>query len=461
MSDPEPSNVIPVAQSDLAGRQLGGYHLLRRLGRGAMSEVYLAEQISLRRHVALKILKANLAVQDSYVKRFQLEAQAAASLVHPNIVQIYEVGCADGLHFIAQEYVQGMNLHELLTRRGAPDLQLALAIMRQTAAALAKASERGIVHRDIKPENIMFSGHGEVKIADFGLARLSNAETRLTQEGYTLGTPLYMSPEQVEGKPLDVRSDIYSLGVTCYHMLAGQPPFHGDTALNVAVQHLKGTPDDLGELRPDLPPALCRLIHKMFARKPEDRCQRPRALGRAAGDRRGQRPGGRRRGSPADGQQLRRGADLARSGHAAVASLDGGDPNSQVGAARVATPGGRRRRGLCDRPGGGAAAAAHPAAGSDPPGRARQSGRGKSRRRQALGRRRRCARTFCRTALPGRRLRPKLAVRQCLLHGEADDFGLLPPQSRFPAAVRPAPWAMRPTFATIAGSPSKISQPPT
>ena len=278
MSDSEPSDVIPVVQGDLAGRQLGGYHLLRRLGRGAMSEVYLAEQVSLRRHVALKILKPNLAVQDSYVKRFRLEAQAAASLVHPNIVQIYEVGCADGMHFIAQEYVQGMNLHELLIRRGAPDLRLALTIMRQSAAALAKASERGIVHRDIKPENIMLSGHGEVKVADFGLARLSNEETRLTQEGYTLGTPLYMSPEQVEGKPLDVRSDIYSLGVTCYHMLAGQPPFRGDTALNVAVQHLKGEADNLAELRPDLPPALCRLIHTMFARKPDDRLASAQAL---------------------------------------------------------------------------------------------------------------------------------------------------------------------------------------
>ena len=273
MSSPEPSDVVPTPSSELLGRQLGGYHLLRRLGRGAMAEVYLAEQVSLRRHVALKILRANLAVQDSYVRRFALEAQAAASLVHPNIVQIYEVGCVDGLHFIAQEYVQGLNLQEMLVRRGTPDLKLGLDILRQTAAALSKAAERGIVHRDIKPENIMLSGHGEVKVADFGLARLSTQETRLTQEGYTLGTPLYMSPEQVEGKPLDARSDIYSLGVTCYHMLAGEPPFHGDTALNVAVQHLHSDAKDLARLRTDLPPAFCRLVHQMFARHPEDRPQ--------------------------------------------------------------------------------------------------------------------------------------------------------------------------------------------
>jgi eukaryotic-like serine/threonine-protein kinase len=271
MSSSEESDVQPAAPSELGDRQLGGYHLLRRLGRGAMAEVYLAEQVSLRRHVALKILHANLAVQDSYVKRFRLEAQAAASLVHHNIVQIYEVGCSAGMHFIAQEYVQGLNLKELLARRGTLDLELALGIMRQTAAALAKAGERGIVHRDIKPENIMLSSQGEVKVADFGLARLSTVETRLTQEGYTLGTPLYMSPEQVEGRTLDARSDIYSFGVTCYHMLSGQPPYRGDTALNVAVQHLQGQATDLAELRPDLPPALCQLVHKMFAKEADER----------------------------------------------------------------------------------------------------------------------------------------------------------------------------------------------
>ena len=250
---------------------MAGYRLLRRLGRGAMAEVYLAEQCSLRRHVALKILRANLAVEQSYVKRFQLEAQAAASLVHPNIVQIYEVGCEGGSHFIAQEYVPGLNLREWLTRHGTPQLPLALGVMRQVSAALAKASEHGIVHRDIKPDNIMVSSSGEVKVADFGLARLSTGDVRLTQEGFTLGTPLYMSPEQVEGRPLDTRSDIYSFGVTCYHMLTGQPPFTGDTALQVAVQHLRSEPPPLARLRSDLPVSLCEMIHKMLAKEPEQR----------------------------------------------------------------------------------------------------------------------------------------------------------------------------------------------
>ncbi|MCP4514909.1 MAG: serine/threonine protein kinase, partial [Delftia sp.] len=183
------------------------------LGHGAMAEVYLAEQCRLRRRVAVKVLRQELANDPTYLKRFELEAQAAASLVHANIVQIYEVGRVDRLHYIAQEYVQGQNLMEWITRQGPPDLPHALSIMRQVAAALAKAAQQGVVHRDIKPENIMLTPSGEVKVADFGLARVTREghAVDLTQIGVTMGTPLYMSPEQVEGKPLDPRSDIYSL----------------------------------------------------------------------------------------------------------------------------------------------------------------------------------------------------------------------------------------------------------
>jgi tRNA A-37 threonylcarbamoyl transferase component Bud32 len=276
----------PAAQdsfdSDLSGRQLDGYRLLRRLGQGAMAEVYLAEQISLSRQVALKVLRGNLATNATYVERFHREARAAAQLVHPNIVQIHEVGCADGIHFIAQEYVQGSNLAELLARRGSPKLDRALAIMRQVAAALHKAAEHGIVHRDIKPENIMLAANGDVKVADFGLARLygQQAANNLTQDGITMGTPLYMSPEQVEGRALDPRSDIYSLGVTCYQMFAGEPPFRAESALAVAVQHLKSPPSRLENIRPDLPPAVSRIVHKMLAKNPADRFATPRELAR-------------------------------------------------------------------------------------------------------------------------------------------------------------------------------------
>ncbi len=278
------ANTLPPLkpEPDLSGRKLGDYQVLRRLGRGAMAEVYLAEQVSLGRQVALKVLKRELANDETYVKRFQNEARAAASLVHANIVQIFEVGCLEGFYYIAQEYVAGQNLGDLLMRRGSVELPLALLILRQTAAALHKAAERGIVHRDIKPENILLTREGEVKVADFGLARIvPNNQTQalaLTQIGITMGTPLYMSPEQVEGRPLDSRSDLYSLGITLYHLLTGQPPFRGDNALTVAVQHLKTAPERLEHLRPDLPPGLCRIMHRLLAKKPEERFQTPRAL---------------------------------------------------------------------------------------------------------------------------------------------------------------------------------------
>ena len=245
-----------------------------------MAEIYLAEQLSLKRRVAVKILKPDLANDPTYLQRFEIEAQAAASLVHANIVQIYEVGHVDGRHYIAQEYVQGQNLRDWLARNGPPDVAHALSIMRQVAAALAKAAEVGVVHRDIKPENIMITTLGEVKVADFGLARLTRegAPNGLTQIGITLGTPLYMSPEQVEGKALDHRSDIYSFGVTSYQMLAGTPPFSGDTALAVAVQHLKTQPKPLETVRTDLPPAMCRLVHTMLVKDPERRCASARDI---------------------------------------------------------------------------------------------------------------------------------------------------------------------------------------
>jgi serine/threonine-protein kinase len=228
--------------------------------------------------VALKVLRKSLAGDEAYIRRFQHEAQAAAKLVHANIVQIHEVGCIDGTYFIAQEYVPGQNLKQLLGKldTGVVGAVQAVNIIRQVAAALHKAAEQNIIHRDVKPENIMITPGGEVKVADFGLARVvrDGEALNLTQVGITMGTPLYMSPEQVEGRPVDPRSDLYSFGVTTYHMLAGRPPFDGETALAVAVQHLKNEPKRLEALRPDLPEGLCRVVHKMLAKKPEERYQR-------------------------------------------------------------------------------------------------------------------------------------------------------------------------------------------
>lgn len=262
-------------EPELTGRIIGDYVLLRPLGRGGMAEVYLAEQVSLRRPVAFKVLRSTLAVDDLYIKRFINEAQAAARLVHANIVQIYEVGLRDGIHFMVQEYVPGQNLKQFLTRVGhGLDLPLAIVILRQAAAALAKAAQANIIHRDIKPENILLSRTGEAKVADFGLARVDGEALALTQVGLTMGTPLYMSPEQVAGKSVDPRSDLYSLGVTAFHMLAGHPPFQGETVLAVAMQHLQQPPPSLAELRPDIAehaPELIRIIERLLAKSPDDR----------------------------------------------------------------------------------------------------------------------------------------------------------------------------------------------
>ena len=273
MTDPIPA--------DLTGRTLGDFYLLRKLGQGGMGQVYLARQLSLKRDVALKILSQDLAQDLTALARFQAEAEAVARISHANIVQVHAVGEVDDLRYMALEYVEGRNLKDYLARKGPPDLPIALSIIRQIASALQRARELGLVHRDIKPENILITRKIEVKIADFGLSRyFANSEQalNLTQTGVTLGTPLYMSPEQVRGLPIDHRSDLYSLGVTIYHMLAGVPPFSGNTAFEVALQHVQTEPPNLAELRNDLPDDLLALVHRLMAKSPEERYQSAREL---------------------------------------------------------------------------------------------------------------------------------------------------------------------------------------
>lgn len=266
---------------DLSGRTLADYRVLRKLGQGGMGQVYLAEQVSLKRKVALKILRPDVAARSQALARFKAEAEAVARATHANIVQVYAYGEVEGLPYIALEYVEGRNLKDFLQKKGPPELPVALSIMRQVAAALQRAAELGIIHRDVKPENILLTRKGEVKVADFGLSRVLEGDrpaVNLTQSGVTMGTPLYMSPEQVEGKSLDPRTDIYSFGVTCYHMLGGQPPFRGETAFEVALQHVQKQPAPLASLRPDLPEALCAIVHKMMAKDPGQRYQTGRDL---------------------------------------------------------------------------------------------------------------------------------------------------------------------------------------
>jgi eukaryotic-like serine/threonine-protein kinase len=264
----------PVKVRDLTGATLGDFRIERLLGRGGMGEVYLARQTSLNREIAFKVLRPDLLTNPTYLSRFESEAWAAAKLNEPNIVHIYSLGSIDGIRYIAMEYVQGTNLREFLQKKGPPELMLALSIMRQAGTAIKAAGEVGLVHRDIKPENLLLTRKGLVKVADFGLCRDQDREgMHVTQPGTTMGTPLYMSPEQAQGYVLDHRSDLYSLGVTFYHMLSGQTPFKGETPIAIALKHVKDEPVDLSVHRPDLPADLCRLVMKLMMKDPSQRYQ--------------------------------------------------------------------------------------------------------------------------------------------------------------------------------------------
>ena len=253
--------------ADLTEKKLGEFQLLRPLGSGGMADVYLAEQTTLQRYVAVKVMKPALMAHSGLdmVARFQQEAMMAAGLNHPNIVQVYSIGEQEGLHYIAQEFVEGKDLATILKGRSNPDIASALHVMRQVASALKASGQAGIVHRDIKPENILVTKKGEVKVADFGLAQLGESNTK--KKGVTMGTPLYMSPEQISGRELDPRSDVYSFGVTAYQLLCGETPFKGNSPVAIAMQHLKNPPPPLTEKNPALPDVLCRLVHRMMAKR--------------------------------------------------------------------------------------------------------------------------------------------------------------------------------------------------
>ena len=272
---PEPDPV----DAGMSDRILGDFRLLHRIGVGGMAEVYLAEQQSLTRMVAVKILQQDAVSgkNDTLLRRFEQEARAAGGLNDSNIVQVLMIGHEDGLHYIVQEYVRGPNLSQWFKKNGCPDFLKGLGWMKQVASALKAASDAGIVHRDIKPENIMLTPSGDAKVTDFGLAQLNETDEKLnlTQQGTTMGTPWYMSPEQIQGEKLDHRSDQYSFGITCYHMFAGQPPFPGKNSVSVAVKHLKDEPRPLSEHRRDLPGGLCQLIHRLMSKRPEDRFESP------------------------------------------------------------------------------------------------------------------------------------------------------------------------------------------
>jgi serine/threonine-protein kinase len=279
---PQTTSWESLPERDLTGRTIGDFEVVRLLGHGGMGEVYKARQVSLDRIVALKVLRPELLANPTHLARFQKEAFSAAKLNEPTIVHVYTFGEADGVQFIAMEYVEGgKTLKDYMVKRGIPELPLALSFLRQAAQALKAAGEIGLVHRDIKPENLLLTRKGQVKVADFGLCRIDTPEDiNLTAHGTTLGTPMYMSPEQVRGRELDHRSDLYSLGITAYYMLAGVPPFRADSGLALAMKHVSEQAVHLSVHRPDLPPDLSALVMKLIEKDPADRYQTAAELAR-------------------------------------------------------------------------------------------------------------------------------------------------------------------------------------
>jgi serine/threonine-protein kinase len=244
------------------------YELEELVGTGGMSSVFRARDRQLDRRVALKILHAHYADDPEYLERFRREARAVARLSHPNIVTVIDRGDDDGRQYIVFEYVEGENLKELVLRTGRLPVRRALALALSVADGLAFAHERGLVHRDVKPQNVLLSREGEVKVTDFGIARSLHVDQGVTQTGTVLGTGEYLAPEQASGKTVSAATDVYSLGVVLWELLAGDVPFVGENFVAVALRHVNEPPPSLRERRPDVSPRLAAAVERALAKDP-------------------------------------------------------------------------------------------------------------------------------------------------------------------------------------------------
>jgi TolB-like protein/tetratricopeptide (TPR) repeat protein len=278
--------ILEGEEVDLIDRTLGHYRITAAIGAGGMGEVYRAADGKLGRDVALKVLPAAMASDSEYLARFQREARAVAALNHPHIVTIYSVEEVGGVHFLTMELIEGRSLKQLIAAGVIPVEQI-LEMGAALADALASAHEKGIVHRDLKPANVMVTPQGRVKVLDFGLAKdvlaADATDTTLTSGGYTrpgqvMGTPAYMSPEQVAGRATDHRTDIFSMGIVLYEMACGQRPFLGRSPAELASAILCDAPKPLNELRPDLPEQCCEAIHRCLEKNVSERSLSARDL---------------------------------------------------------------------------------------------------------------------------------------------------------------------------------------
>ena len=238
-----------------------------------MADVWIAEDRVLERRVAVKILHRQFAEDAGFVERFRREAQAAAPLSHPNIVAVHDWGQDGDTYFMVMEFVEGQDLRTVIRSEGAIPSQRVAEIGSAVGMALSVAHDQGLVHRDIKPANVLLTPEGAIKVADFGIARARDDSEQLTQAGAIIGTAAYLSPEQAQGHPADLRSDIYSLGVVMYELLTGAPPFFGENSLAIAIQHVQQLPERPSRLKPDIPPGLEAIVLKAMAKDSADRYQ--------------------------------------------------------------------------------------------------------------------------------------------------------------------------------------------
>ena len=249
------------------------YEIIRKIGDGGMAFVYEAKDRLLNRIVAVKVLRPEFVDDEEFLVKFKREAEAVANISHPNIVNVYDVGCDGKVNYIVMEYVDGQNLKEIIKNEGTLDEYTALDITKQIAKALSAAHKKGVIHRDIKPHNILISSEGRnVKVADFGIAKAATNST-MTNIGSIIGSVHYFSPEQAKGKPVKNNADLYSLGIVLYEMLLGKVPFKGDSPISIALQHINEDIEFSSEEKTQIPQSIRTLIKKLTEKSPEDRYQ--------------------------------------------------------------------------------------------------------------------------------------------------------------------------------------------
>ena len=246
------------------------YEIIKTIGEGGMANVYLANDTILDRKVAIKVLRGDLSNDEKFIRRFKREALSVSNLSHPNIVEVYDVGEEEGNYYIVMEYIEGKTLKQLLQKRGALTLNEVIDIMLQLTDGLAHAHDAYIIHRDIKPQNIMIEDNGLIKITDFGIAMALNS-TQLTQTNSVMGSVHYLPPEQANGKGSTVKSDIYSLGILMYELLTGSVPFKGDTAVEIALKHMKEKIPSIRKQNPTIPQSVENIVLKATAKNPKNR----------------------------------------------------------------------------------------------------------------------------------------------------------------------------------------------